>query len=195
MGLAGWTGQMAAVLAATLVLGGCVPTGDAACSAGERYDDGFCLCEPPRMLNENGRCEGSEDVGEADAEGYGGACDSDADCSSTYNTHCEQAPAGDRYCTHKGCASNGECPLDSYCVGSGDAAYCKRYPTGLGGACSADAECAGQDAAFCTVGAPKGATCVEVGCSTNADCPPDTACNDYTSLMPGAPIFCGEPLL
>jgi hypothetical protein len=104
----------------------------------------------------------------------------------------------DRKCVAKGnsgadagCTTAAQCGDGYFCATLG---LCKALPTGEGTTCAAQEDCKNYDANYCTIGYPKGATCMVSNCTGDSDCTPGRKCQDFSSIAPGTPKLCAESL-
>ena len=179
-------GKKALALCVWLLLGaGCLYDAEHRCGD-DRVLQGFvCVCKPGQV-ERSGRCQPAPQ--DAGATGPGAECQHDADCTRGARPICRQTGVAG-YCTEAGCASDGDCPEDFFCVTDAAPSFCARPPTGQGMVCSSAADCQGFDASFCGVGDPRGARCCVPDC-TEHGCAPGYTCYDLSQLLPGAPRAC-----
>jgi hypothetical protein len=164
------------------------PQGCVQCGEHEVATAAGCQCELGYARPAAGEpCQEQSGAGGAGGAGAGGElgveCDPEAEppgCEAPYD-HCEPN-AGTGYCTNAGCASSQDCDAGHAC---NDAAVCQRPPSGLGQSCTSDADCQGNEAAFCDTFMLM--SCQVAGCSVDPDdCFPGYECCDLSAFGLGA---------
>ena len=131
---------------------GCVP-----CGEHESVTPTGCACVAGYLRGDDGVC--AEVVG-----GIGVACTSDAECTNPTYPHC-QTGSGGGYCTSLNCDAG--CDGDYSCNLAASPTYCQRAPTGVGTACTSDADCASFDANYCELFVSR--TCLVRDCSVSPE--------------------------
>ncbi|MEM6731551.1 MAG: hypothetical protein AAF658_08335 [Myxococcota bacterium] len=147
----------------------CIYDPDEVCGSGQRLVNEACECRAGFVELPDGRCEAcpenevvrdgvcdcadgfARDESTTCAEivaGIGQTCTTDADCLDPNFPFCANA-ANDGYCTSTGCAMSDECGEEFACNQERSPSFCERPPTGLGLACSSDADCAEFEASSC----------------------------------------------
>lgn len=167
------------------LLGGCLYDEGERCGPNRELQRGLCVCLDG-LMEQGGECVAPPEV----PAGLGDACDvMTKPCpGATYNL-CRATMGSAGYCTTSACNADADCEGGYYCEKDDGPSYCRRPPSGQGMACSSDADCAGMDATFCTVGSPLGVSCTVRDCTDNS-CSPGRSCMDLSMFVPGIPKLC-----
>jgi len=195
---------LCAPLAALLLVPSCLVDLDDRCGANQHYDtdNAVCVCEGDFALQGNScvRCPENETgaVGGctclpgfarptpgapcAELAALGQDCKSDDDCGDELYGYCHVADGDDvGYCTAADCSTAADCPTDYGCNTRESPAFCERPPKGLGEACKSDADCEGNEAAYCET--VQEHACVVNDCAADPNkCHGDWVCCDIGLL-------------
>lgn len=146
-----------------------------ACGENEETKADKCVCKQGFVrANETAPCEASE------GSVLGADCSADQACSGE-NGYCALTES-EPYCTRQGCTRNDDCPADWRCGKDGDKRFCQKPPQGFGKHCTAAADCAGQEAAFCETLMTN--MCIVSDCLPHpGDCPSQSSCCDLTGFV------------
>ncbi len=155
------------------------PTGCVPCGANEVASPAGCVCETGY-----GRSVPTDACAPI-PEGIGTPCTDSSSCLNPVFPHCQISPVGDGYCTTTGCTTAADCTGGYACNLLAAQPYCQRPPSGAGLTCSAEADCAGNEATYCDLFVSM--TCLVQGCSLQPDsCFPGSECCDLSNF--GLPI-------
>jgi hypothetical protein len=157
-------------------LSSCLPAN--VCGPGQvQTPAGYCACAPGHAPEASGKpfCV-------AVPSAVGRACSESKPCDVLPYDRCQPAATGgEGYCTTAGCTTSADCPSGYACDRASTPSYCRRPPVGQGKACTANGDCAGQEAGLC--GSPYLNQCLVEGCTVSPNnCHEGWTCCDLTGL-------------
>jgi len=127
------------------------------CGANEKVVNQQCVCVDGSVRDTAGACTVS-------TPGLATPCvpGQTSTCSNPAFPTCTPSAAGGGYCTSSGCTTNAECPTGFTCATWAAPSFGMRPATGLGKACTAQSDCASQEASYCETQVAK--ACLVSGC-------------------------------